>query len=438
MKAPAGDLVASHRVVLPEGMVRYVEDGGRPPSMMAGAPASPRIPQGLLRTAVAGTRRELYWFKGLKLEVLDEQDRVLPTAEFICHFNLDVDVEFRNRVFPDAERCTNSRLVSISQGCTTVFLPEGCAVPVASDEPWQFSFQAANRTSADHRRVKHVCTIYLVKDSDLVQPVTPIHWKVPFITVIVDRDSPEAAIEEKSACPGCLGISRGVNAPNNVIGGVTEEPDGRIHTGHWVVPPGVHTYAAPVAPREPDFAERKRRIHAAWVHIHPMCREFSLVLAEPGARRRIYTAGVKTRFHDGGFEIDHIDFLSSREGIEIPAGGPYELEVTYDNTTAEPSDSMASTGIYLEDEIFRRPRWALFDADAASCGIGGMTGSAGEGGKRPLPPYPLFDPSRDGPLLDRDTGIELSTSAGVLHLVVEPGLAPVHATQVLRLVRAGA
>jgi cyclophilin family peptidyl-prolyl cis-trans isomerase len=428
-----GDLLASGKVELPEGMVSYVEDGGAAPSMAGGGPAAPGTPQGVVQLP-PNSRRELFWFKGLKLEVLDENDKVLPTAEFICHFNVDVEPVFRNRVFPNAERCTNTRIVSISQGATKVFMPEGTAIPVASDETWQFSFQAANRTTTERRRIKHIMTAYFVKDSDLWRPITPLHYKVPYIVVVVDRHSPDAELAAKKACPSCVSMSRGVNAPNNVIGGVFDDGSS-IVSGHWVVPPGKHTYCTQVAIWEPDFAEKKRKIHAAWTHIHPLCTEFSLVLANSPERPRIFTTRVKTKINpDGGFEIEHIDYLSSKEGIEMPQGGPYELEVTYQNDTGVAHDSMAATGIYFADEMFKRPNWAMFDADTNSCGID-MASSPPADRKEltPLPPFELFDIKRDGPLLTSKRWVELETTAGKVHLVLEPELAPITTTHLFRL-----
>ena len=184
------DLLTSHAVTLPESMVAYVEDGGAAPSMMGGGPVSKGQPLGVVKDK--NPKRELYWFKGIKLEVLDENDNLLPTAEFICHFNLDINCDQHKACFPEAEPCTNPRLASISQGMTQIYMPEGFAYPVASDETWGFNFQAANRTSLKHRRIKHRCTVYFVRDLDLWYPLTPLNFFVPYMSVVVDRNSPDA------------------------------------------------------------------------------------------------------------------------------------------------------------------------------------------------------------------------------------------------------
>src|SRR5262249_4273190 len=151
---------------------------------MMAEPATKAQPEGVVH-APKGPR-ELYWFKGVKLEVLDENGKVQPTAEFICHWNLDVDPKFRNRVFKEGHYTQNDRLASISQSETVQIQPAGCGIPVASDEPWQLSFQAANRTTDAHRRIRHRCTLYFIKDKDLVYPIKALYWYVPYITVVVD------------------------------------------------------------------------------------------------------------------------------------------------------------------------------------------------------------------------------------------------------------
>ncbi len=53
-------------------------------------------------------------------------------------------------------------------------------------------------------------------------------------------------------------------------------------------------------------------------------------------------------------------------------------------------------------------------------------------------PIPLFDIGRDGPLLKESKKIDLLTTAGDIHLQIDPQLAPEHATQLFRLFKSGA
>ena len=90
-----GDLIASKEISLPEHLVAYIENGSAP--AMMGAPGSSDFIKGSVDTS--SKPRSLFWLKGVKLEVLDETGKVLPTAEFICHLNLDVSPAFRSVVF---------------------------------------------------------------------------------------------------------------------------------------------------------------------------------------------------------------------------------------------------------------------------------------------------------------------------------------------------
>jgi ankyrin repeat protein len=372
-KIPIGDLIASKHVVLPESMVRYVEGnlaGG--PAM--GAPgmndhASGSVASGpALLKSTADKSRQLYWFKGMKLEVLDENNKVLPDGEFICHLNVDVDQDYRNKIFPEGERCNVFRVITITQGQTNMRFPEGFAVPVASDERWTVVFQAANRTTNEHRRLKHRCTMFFIKDSDLVTPVKALGWYIPAGVVVVDKDTPEAHASETAH--ECSPTTMGVHAPNKNGAPVISDRFGRKVTGHWVVPPGRSTFTRPVAESVGDsFAAKERRIHFVWTHIHPCCTSAALVDCANPDKRSIFDIKANTRTK-GGLELLHIDTISSKAGIVLPAGHHYEVEATYDNPTGQPLDSMVSFGIFFEDNTFARPDWAIASQhDTLFCGV---------------------------------------------------------------------
>jgi cyclophilin family peptidyl-prolyl cis-trans isomerase len=462
-----GDMVASGTINLPEGMVEYIENGAQAAGMRGPAPTqstSNAKPEGLVH-APKGPR-ELYWFKGVKLEVLDENGKVEPTAEFICHWNLDVDTKFRDRVFPEAHFCQNDRLSSISQAETLQILPQGFGVPIASDEPWQLSFQAANRTSDVHRRVRHRCTIYLVKDKELVYPIKALYWYTPYITVVVDKNLPPITPMQRAGCPVCVGTSEGVDAPNDRAGGTFKDPAGRVLSGHWVIPPGEHTYRDIItAPRDGGFQKGSPIIRAAWTHVHPLCTTFSLVECTNEERKKVMTTTCVTKTTPG-LQIMHLDFITPKGGVQLHDTSQYEMEVTYNNPFKKAADSMASMGIYLEDSTFERPKWALADyrpendpwatAEKASeaqmsCAItdrskcttatSSNTEQVADASADPHRPdrkkLPMFDTSADGPLLTKTQPVEIVTSRGSIDITLEPKLAPKTCTHLLNMMKGG-
>lgn len=449
-----GDILQSKEISLPEGLVTFVETGGVAPSMMGGGSGQTisREVKGLIHADP--DHRTLLWLKGVKLDVLDENDHVLPTAEFICHWNLDVKPNFRNQVFTEGEKCQSVRLATVTQGQTEITFPPGFAVPVASDETWNAVFQAANRTTDDHRRIKHRCTFYFIKDEDLVYPITALSWQVPWIHVVIDKNSIEAAEEERNKCPSCLGMSLGINAPNNTSNGVFTDSKGRRVSGHWVIPPGTRTYSGTIDEEfEPGFSAKPHIVHTVWSHIHPLCSNLSLYECEGDSRKKLISVGAKTDT-SRGLEIKHIENWNSEKGVTLPEKVNYELEVTYKNTTNVPQDSMAAAGIFFEDPTFARPEWVLKGKDGYACSVKPVAdvvattsdsslASTSASASAPIPTpkeiidLPEFDKQKDGPLLTKAKSVKLETNAGPLILHIDPSLAPMTATQVYRLLMAG-
>jgi cyclophilin family peptidyl-prolyl cis-trans isomerase len=450
-KIRIGDLIAAQNAVIPENMVLFKENGFKS-SMSGGAAGTTGAKLNLPDTSERPP--QLFWLKGFKLEVLDENGNVAPTAEFICHFNLDVDCKQRNQIYTEAERSEEARILTITQGQTEVTFPEGYGVPVSTNEKWRFLFQAANRTTDAHRRIKHRLTIYLIPDNSLVEPITALNWCVPWVNVVVDKNTEAITEKEKSECPLCYGTSRGVTAPNATSDSVETDVYGRKITGHWVVPPGKHTWTS--LAREPQLSSKDRLVHAVWSHIHPCCTAISLVKISKKDRKPMLAVTSRT-INKTGLQIRDIDYINSKEGILLPQGCQYEIDISYNNTTGEPLDSMATMGVFYEDNEFARPKWVYDKNPAPFCGVSlassaveeapivnsgslsatgaqsasSQTNNGGASGGADV--TPVFDTAKDGPLLTQPRKIRLQTSDGPLTLQLEPRWAPKTATQMAKL-----
>jgi cyclophilin family peptidyl-prolyl cis-trans isomerase len=440
-----GDLVAGKQAVIPEGSIKFTEHlGGQMPSMRGG-PGSADSMSTLPNTSHG---RKLLWLKGFKLDVLDEAGNVLPNSEFLCHVNIDIDVNKRNELFPDGARCTNGRLLTLTQGQAEVAFPAGFAYPLASDEIWRFVFQAANRTTDAHRRIKQRLTVYLLPDEELVQPVTALNYFNPSVEVVVDKNSPQVTAQEKSLCPLCNPTGRGVVPPNAVTSSVSSDRFGRKTTVHWVVPPGTRTWSSTLYNSEVG-RDKPRIVHAVWSHVHPCCTEFSFVRVTETKRSPLWlvTCGTDT---GNGERIQHIDYISSSKGIVVPANSVYQTVIAYNNTTGHPIDSMATMGAFFEDNDFARPEWVYQKDMGQFCGINQQAPAKRDRGPtmashQPASPpqaitaetgvrsYPLFNEDKDGPLLKQARTVRIKTSSGNLAIVIEPKWAPRTATQMARL-----
>ncbi len=416
------DMLASKQISVGESAVKFVESGNQP-SMMGSNGSSKTI-----STVVHSTEpKQLIWAKGVKLIVLDENDKPLPTAEFICHYNVDVDP--RTTVFPEVHT-GSSRLFTLTQGQTDFHFPEGFGVPLSSNEFLHITFQAANRTTTDHRRLKHMCTLDFVKDSDLKKPLKPLSWYTPYVAVQLDAKTKMDGPEMHG--PACMVLSSGENAPNATIGSVVTDANDRKMTGHWRVPPGIQPYTCPISEdRDYGFSGEDRMVRAVWTHVHPLCKNVKLMVCDGAKKTAAWSVDISTKT-DHGLEIAKIGDLYFKDGVLLPKGKHFEIDSIYDNTTGKNQDSMVSQGIFFDDNKFIKPDWKNEPQLASN-----STGSTAEdynGADR----YSPFDVQSDGPLLTAPRTMEITTSVGKLHMIFDPTIAPQHATQIYKLFKAGA
>ena len=197
--------------------------------------------------------RELWWWKGAKIELFDAEDHPVG-QEFMCHLNIDVDAEFRGAAL--GRKPDSRRLLTLTQGELSFALPKGVGVPAASDEVWSYMFQVLNHNRDGAFHVKQRLTLYFVRDADLFAPIEPASWQAASIWVPVDKSSPDALAADKTACHCCLPLARGLEATNNVALGRTVDAAGRVLVGHWTVPPA-GTQAARRTPMTSRMSQRR-------------------------------------------------------------------------------------------------------------------------------------------------------------------------------------
>jgi peptidyl-prolyl cis-trans isomerase B (cyclophilin B) len=315
--------------------------------------------------------------------------------------------------------------------------------------------------------LKHYCTVTFLRDSELPANKKPValHWYNPYIAVAIDKKDKEKLSQHG---PGCMMPSTGDAAPNMVPGSSIRDTEGVELSGHWAVPVGVNHYESPITEQfNRGFSEKNRKIHAVWSHVHPMCTESSLVKCEDGKREKIFTAHISTK-NENGPEIERIENILSKDGIKLEAGKNYVLEATYDNKTKDEIDSMVALGIFFEDDKFKKPDWKQMAAAAAAasslvpsngtsgvfCGIkggscetasasaAGSSAPASTGMSNPADyggsdRFALFNPATDGPVLSEKKSVEMLTSAGPIHIEIDPSLAPQTATQIYKYMKNG-
>jgi hypothetical protein len=311
--------------------------------------------------------RELLWWKGARIEVLDETDKVIG-QEFMCHLNIDVRPDTRASTL--GLRPGSPRMLTLTQGELSFVLPKGRGVPVASDEVWSFMFQVLNHNRDGIFHVKERLTLYFVRDADLFTPVDATNWYAASIWVPVDRSTPEALALDQRVCHCCAPLQRSLEATNNVVSARTVDDAGRTLVGHWVVPPGKASWSSPISRYVPT-SKSPRTLVATWTHVHPFATEVRLTAHEPGCAPKVVARSTVQSLRDGRVGLERIQSLAGREET-LPADATFELSVDYDNTSGRPQDSMTSQGFFVTSDDWVRPAWASRAQNAemdGSCGL---------------------------------------------------------------------
>ncbi|HET9480159.1 MAG TPA: hypothetical protein VFP98_00245 [Candidatus Polarisedimenticolia bacterium] len=292
-------------------------------------------------------RKELLWVTGFKAVMVGEDGVSPESQEFMCHSNLDINMNLHRRLF-GLERPAPNRMFTLSQGQQEIRFPEGFGIPMFSTEPFLLTTQVLNHNVEGRSlQVRHKVTVDFVRDIETKTPMKPLLQLSANGLVLVDgKDGyfniPNA--DQEVHGPGCL-VGQSATDASRLI------PDqfGRRFTGHWLVKPG----------REVNRTNVTRflnlpfdtTIHYIAVHLHPFAE--SLELRDLTEDRTLFHS--KVRPTEGKIGLDHVDYFSSVEGILLRKDHEYELVSVYNNTSAEDQDSMAVMYLYALDHEFKRP-----------------------------------------------------------------------------------
>jgi hypothetical protein len=296
--------------------------------------------------SIEGGPPELLWITGYSADVVGDFGDPSGLEQFMCHSNLDVEAADYAKRF-GVDHAVSSRLFTVSQGQMDLEFPPGFGIPVLSNERLSLTTQVLNLNyEMCDLRLRHRTRIRYVRDRDLPFAMTPLYERAVYGLKLLDGADgrygmdPQARGEHGAA--SCL---PGQNADTFEY----HDAYGRVFTGHWVVPPGREVDRTPV-----DAMLALKRdvvVHYIAVHMHPFAR--SLELWDATDRCIVWKAEAENSPVRIG--LDRVDTYSSPEGLALQAAHHYELISIYDNTTAQPQDSMAVMYLYVEDPDFRKP-----------------------------------------------------------------------------------
>ena len=301
----------------------------------------------------AGSPSELLWVTGYRAVMVGPDGEEAASPEFMCHSNLDIDMERHRDLFPWKKQAS-TRLFTLSQGQFDIAFPAGFGLPIFSDEVFSLNTQVLNHNIEGQTfQVRHKIEIDYVRAADLKTPLRPLFMAAATGLVSLEGQGEQGEDayfnvrnpDAEDHGPGCL---IGLGATQHTY----KDAFGRKFSGHWTVKPGreVNRTLATTWMQLPFDTT----VHYIGVHLHPFAE--SLELRDLTTGKTVFKSKVRgTPEHIG---IEHVEYFSSPEGISVYTGHEYELVSTYNNTTDVDQDSMAVMFLYLLDKELQKTNLA--------------------------------------------------------------------------------
>lgn len=293
---------------------------------------------------------ELLWIVGYETTVVDAATASSMSQEFMCHANLDFDVQ---RYYDDfsTKYGLSGRVFTLSQGQQDIAFPEGFGIPIISTQPLTLTTQVLNlNLPKPNLDVRHQVTVRYVRDSELQgREMVPMYQGAVQGFKSLGQSGLVYGVENPDMEEHGAGCAVGSSA---VKGDVDLDKHGREFTAHWVVEPGREVTRTLVTEfLNLDF---DTRAHYIAVHLHPFAE--SLELLDRTTGEIVYRS--EPVGAQGRIGVEHIPFYSSAVGRPMYKDHEYELVAVYNNTSKEPVDSMAVMYLYLADPYFKKPNLA--------------------------------------------------------------------------------
>jgi hypothetical protein len=276
----------------------------------------------------------LVWISGYHVRAISANEKKTMPDDFICHNNLDFDLHAHYSRWNMTDRINHTypRLITMTQGQTSLSFPAGFGFPVFTNEPLFITTQALNHNlkNADIT-LAHEVTINYVENSRR-QPMKPLFERSVFIMLPFEEGYANSPGQNTKSC---IPVD-----PNNHR---YEDTSGGVFSGHWKISPGKHTYRYDIT-KMMDL-HVNTTIHYIGVHTHPFSESLQLRHVEGDS---VLFEATCANFSDK-VGLKHIDHYSSIEGLPVFANQHYELVSNVNNTSGENQDMMASMFLYFYD-----------------------------------------------------------------------------------------
>ena len=290
---------------------------------------------------------EILWITAYRTEVVDTDGRSEDSLrEFMCHNNLNFDAEVHRERFGLTRFVNFGRMFTASQGALEIVFPEGFGIPVLSDEPLEVQTMVLNHNREDaDLSVRHRITVEFMRDADApgrLRPLYPV--ATPGMALLQGPNGYYGLSKEPSHEQAGSSCAVGIVAPNAPKGTkYWTDPQGRVFTQHWVVPPGRevrHTLITRIMNLPFDTT-----LHFINAHLHPFAE--SVELRDLTTDETLFRAAAHPPDH--GIGLAHIESFTSPTGIPVYLDHEYEIVSVYENPTGVDQDAMAVLYLYFYD-----------------------------------------------------------------------------------------
>jgi len=292
-----------------------------------------------------GDAHELIWITGMWAEMVDATSLKSASQDFMCHTNLDFDIQYRQKLFKNIT-LQHSRLITLSQGQLAMDLPDGYGIPVYSHEPLNLETQVLNLNIANaNSNIQHKITIEYIYDRDLKKPLKPLFTVGAQGMVLVEGNDPYFEISEVDPSLHGPGCSFGQTASDVKY---EDQETGSKFTGHWILKPGREVNSTATSIFMNILYDTT--LHYAEVHVHPFAESLELKDRTTG---ETVIKSFAQNFTDR-LGLKNVDYFSSVEGVPIFKDHEYELISIYNNTSGVDQDAMGHMVLFLYDKYFRK------------------------------------------------------------------------------------
>ena len=280
---------------------------------------------------------DFVWLTGYAVEIVNKQDSIGEQGKFMCHNNLNCNIKkYYNQLgLPERSKKVNGRLITLSQGQTSLEFPAGFGLPIPSNHLLSMDGQVLNQSNKkpDFHIQHKVNLSYTKSDDPSFDAIKPLFTKN--LSVLVQTSNMRTD-EDVLLCLPAQSTSE-FNSKNQ---------EGDSFSGHWIIEPGSSEYKYNVT--EMLNLPFSTTVHFAGAHLHPFAE--SLELRDLTLDVTLITLYAINSTNEA--ELTKIDVLSSEEGIELEKDHQYELVCSVNNTTDVNQEMMAVMLLYMYDEEF--------------------------------------------------------------------------------------